>query len=153
SDLTFGLELAFTAPAWYFGLRGLYEGRIRYWIIGTLFGALAILSKEPALVLAHCVMVGSALLSRDEVREIWSRRPSRERAVAIAAYGALTAISLYVILASPTRSNRFFGLSTPNLPLFVRDRIDYYSSVYLAPGPRVLVFFPIVYATVRLLFT
>ena len=144
SDLTFGLELAFTTPAWYFGLRGLYEGRLKFWLIGILSGCFAVLSKEPAVVLVHVVLLGSLAVDRKRIIELWRRLPRIDRAVAIAAYVVLIFITIWIVEASPTRTNRFFSLIAPDLGHFIWDRILYYSSIYLSIGARVFLFFPIV---------
>ena len=142
SDLTFGLELAFTTPAWYFGLRGLYEGRLKFWLIGILSGCFAVLSKEPAFVLVHVVLWGSFLIERTRIIELWRRRPRTEWIVVIA-YAVLIVITLWIVKASPTRTNRFFSLTAPDLGHFIWDRIRYYSSIYLSIGARIFLFFPI----------
>ena len=74
SDLTFGLELAFTSMVWYFGLRGLYEARIGFWFAAMAFGVFAVLSKEPAFVLIHVVLFGSLLLDRHAIVASWKAR-------------------------------------------------------------------------------
>ncbi|HET6401083.1 MAG TPA: hypothetical protein VFH95_06745 [Candidatus Kapabacteria bacterium] len=146
SDLTFGLELAFTASAWYFGLRGLYEARIRFWLAAMALAIIAVLSKEPASVLVHVVLIGSFLLNRDRIIAEWKARPASHRYVAIASYAILFALSAWLAIVSPTRSNRFFAFSSPDLAFFIRDRIDYYSAIYLSITARLLLFSPIVYA-------
>jgi hypothetical protein len=152
SDLTFGLELAFTAPAWYFGLRGLYEARLKLWLLAMGCASLAVMSKEPAFVLVHVVLVGSFAIERNGIVAEWLKRPRSEQMIAIAGYAILLAITAFIILVSPTRGNRFFTLSSPDLGHYIRDRVDYYSSVYLAVGPRLLLFFPVAYSTLSLLF-
>jgi len=149
SDLTFGLELAFTCPAWYLGLRGLYEGRLRYWIAAMALGSLAILSKEPAIVLVHVVLLGSFALERHRVLSVWKNRLYSHRIGALAAYGALLFVTIFIIFSSATRTNRFFPLDTPDLLIFIRDRIDYYSAIYLSRTARLLLVFPIVFTALQ----
>ena len=146
SDLTYGLELAFTTPAWYFGLRGLYEGRLKYWLLGMLFGSLAILSKEPAVVLVHVVLLGSLAVEWRRIIELWRVRSRAQQVAAIVAYAVLIFVTIYIVEISPTRTNRFLSLNASDLGYFIRDRINYYSSIYLSIGARILLFFPIVSA-------
>ena len=146
SDLTYGLELAFAAPAWYFGLRGLYETRLKYWLLAMFFGSIAVLSKEPAFVLVHVVLIGSLALDRHRVLSAWQSKSKRVQWLALGGYAVLALVTVYIILVSPTKSNRFYSFSSPDLGSVIRDRINYYSSIYLAVAPRVLLFFPIVYA-------
>ena len=151
SDLTFGLELAFSASAWYFGLRGLYEARIRFWLMSMLVASIAVLSKEPAFVLIHVVFLGSFLIERHEIISRWKSLPNSQKNIALAAYLILVAITIWLALVTPTSGNRFFPLSSPDLAQFVRDRIDYYSSIYLSIVARVLLFLPVVYSFLRTL--
>jgi hypothetical protein len=149
SDLTFGLELAFTASAWYFGLRALYEARIGYWLSAMGLAIIAVLSKEPASVLVHVVLIGSLLLNRRRIIAEWKARPSSHRSLAIASYAILFVLSAWLAIVSPTRSNRFFAFSSPDLAYFIRDRIEYYSAIYLSITARLLLFSAIVYAFLR----
>ncbi len=149
SDLTFGLELAFTAMVWYFGLRGLYEARPRLWYLAMVLGIFAVLSKEPAFVLVHVVVVGSFLLERKSVLDKWKSISSAKRNAAIVSYAILLGISLWVALVSPTRTNRFFSLSSPGAGYFIRDRVEYYSALYFSPMARLLLFTPFVYVLLR----
>jgi hypothetical protein len=152
SDLTFGLEIAFTASAWYFGLRSLYEARLGYWLSAMLLGSLAVLSKEPAFVLVHVVLWGSFLLERHQVRTAWAANSKLNHYAAIGAYLILLGVTVWVALVSPTKANRFFSFSTPDIQHLVRDRIEYYSAVYLSITARILLFSPMVYAFVRTMF-
>src|SRR5205085_1634040 len=83
SDLTYGLELAFVGPAWYLGLRGMYEARLRFWLIGMVSACLAVMSKEPALVLVHVVLLGSFTMNRHEIIVLWRTQKPRTRIAAI----------------------------------------------------------------------
>ncbi len=152
SDLTFGLEIAFTASAWYFGLRGLYEANIRYWFLAMLLGSFAVLSKEPALVLVHLVLLGSFLLERHRIAVAWMGKSKSSRYFVIVAYAILLCITAWVAFVSPTKGNRFFSLTSPGVQHFVRERIDYYSTIYLSITARMLLFLPIVYTFLRTLF-
>ncbi len=149
SDLTFGLEIAFTASAWYFGLRGLYEARIGFWLFAMLLGSLAVLSKEPSFVLVHVVLLGSFLIERHRVSEAWMTTSKSNRYSAIAAYAILIGITVWIALVSPTKANRFFPLHTPDIEHLLRDRIQYYSAIYLSIIARILLFSPMVYAFLR----
>lgn len=152
SDLTFGLEIAFTASAWYFGLRGLYEARMGYWLLAMLLGSFAVLSKEPAFVLVHLVLLGSFLLERHQIIRVWKTHPGSRSLCASVLYVLLVALTIWVALVSPTKANRFFPISTPDLHDLVRDRIDYYSAIYLSVTARILLFVPMVYASIQALF-
>ncbi len=152
SDLTYGLEIAFTASAWYFGLRGLYEARIKFWLFAMLLSSLAMLSKEPALVLVHVVLIGTFLIDRHRIGVAWQISSKTGRYVAIATYVILIALTAWVALESPTKANRFFSLSTPDVQHLIRDRIVYYNGIYLSVAARVLLFLPMVYALLRTLF-
>jgi hypothetical protein len=152
SDLTFGLEIAFTASAWYFGLRGLYEARIGFWLLSMLLGSLAVLSKEPAFVLVHVILFGSFLLERRHVRPVWAANSKLNRYVAIGAYAILLGVTAWVAFVSPTKANRFFSISTMDIRHLVHDRIEYYSAVYLSIIARILLFSPMVYAFIRTMF-
>lgn len=144
SDLTYGLELVFTAPAWYFGLRGLREGRLGFWLMSMLLGTLAVLSKEPAFVLVHVVLVWSVIEERP-----WTKWTGSTRWTAIGAYAVLAAVTAFIIVNSPTRDNRFLSLASSGIGEAVRARINYYSAVYLATVPRLLIFLPIVFVALR----
>jgi hypothetical protein len=149
SDLTYGLELVFSASAWYFGLRGLYEARIRFWLMAMLLASVAVLSKEPAFVLIHVVFLGSFLIERHTIIARWKLLPNSQKNIAIAAYLIVAAITIWLALISPTRGNRFIPMSSPDLAQFVQDRINYYSAIYLSSTARILLFLPIVYAFLR----
>ncbi len=146
SDLTFGLELAFTAPAWYFGLRGLYEARLKFWLLAMASGSLAVMSKEPALVLVHVVLIGSLALERHSIFAEWKSKSKTVKWAAIAGYATLSIVTLYIILVSPTRTNRFVPFSDPNIASLIRERLSYYSGIYLNVAPRIFLCFPILYA-------
>lgn len=152
SDLTYGLELFFTAATWYFALRGLYESRLRYWLIGMLFASLAVLSKEPAFVLLHVVLIGSFLLERHSIIEKWRLSPISSRWMAFAGYAIFCTLTIWVAFASPTRTNRFFPMNSPEIAHIVRDRITYYSAIYLSLIARILLFSPMVYVFLRAIF-
>jgi len=146
SDLTFALELCFTSISWYFALRGLYEARLGFWFLGMLAGCLAVLSKEPAFVLVHVVIAGSFLLERHSILEKWKAIGRPNTIVALLAYAVMLGLTLWLGAVSPTRANRFFALSMPDLGHFIRDRIEYYGSIYLSLLARTLLFTPIVFA-------
>ncbi len=149
SDLTFGLEIAFTASAWYFGLRGLYEAKLGFWLLAMGLGSMAVLSKEPAFILVHLVLFGSFLLELGNIRVAWDATSRSNRYIAIAGYAILLGITAWVALVSPTKANRFFPLHSPELRYFVRERIEYYSATYLSVTARILLFSPLVYAFLR----
>jgi hypothetical protein len=149
SDLSYGLELAFSASAWYLGLRGLYEARIRFWIASMFLACIAVLSKEPAFVLIHVVFLGSFLIERHEIINRWKALPKFRIYFALAAYLALLAITNWLAFVSPTGGNRFIPLNSPDIAQFVRDRINYYSSIYLSTTAQILLLLPIVYSFFR----
>jgi hypothetical protein len=143
SDLTYALELAFTTIAWYYGVRGLREGSLSLWIISIVAGILAVLSKEPAVVMVHVVLMGTFLLDRVRIRSVWTSRSFVT--IAVLAYLLLAAATVYVLSVSPTRINRFFALGDPDLRAYMSDRLAYYNSMLGAPIVRVLYYFPIIF--------
>jgi hypothetical protein len=149
SDMTFGLEMAFTAAAWYFGLRGLREARLGFWLLAMALGALAVLSKEPAFVLVHVVLVGSLAISYGTHRSHKTHESKEKFWVGAIAYALLLALSLFMVLASPTRGNRFLALASPGIWVAIRERMAYYGGVYFGIAPRMLIFFPLVYAALK----
>lgn len=151
-DLTFTLELMFLTPAWYYGLRGLLEGRLGLFAIGSLLGAFAVMAKEPAIPLLHGVWLGAILVRWREFKAIWLAMPKTKRWLFIGLYAAVVGTSLWILVASPTKSNRFFSLDMPwdQLQPFVEHRIDYYSAVLLSPIARLLLITPIVYMAVEI---
>ncbi|HEY3874692.1 MAG TPA: hypothetical protein VGM92_04395 [Candidatus Kapabacteria bacterium] len=151
SDLTYGLEICFTALCWYFSLRGMHETRTGLWLTGMAMGTLAVLSKEPAFVLVHLVIAGSFLLERNRIITQW-KKSGRKVALPLIGYLFLLIVTLWVAFLSPTKTNRFFPLHTPELGFFIRDRISYYSETYLSIPARALLFFPIVFAFLRTIY-
>lgn len=151
SDLTFALELAFTTLAWFYSVRGLLHARSGSWAFGMLAGILAVLSKEPAIVMVHVVLLGTAMLFRHDVIAAWRERSPKERFLAVALYFVLVAVTLWILFASPTRTNRFFALSDPALRAYMSDRLSYYNTVLSSPLARVLLYFPIVFSCSRAL--
>lgn len=151
-DLTYSIELMFTAPAWYYGLRGILERRIGLWTIGCLLGACAVLSKEPAIVLVHLVYGGIFLLSFKEIGKKWRGAPFLSLAVACGAYLVLCIVTLQILVLSPTRSNRFFVFSHFNaeeIRFFILDRYRYYSENLLPPLSRLIIGFPLVFILIE----
>ncbi len=84
-------------------------------------------------------------MERHQILMAWKAKPMGERVTALAGYALLLVVTCFIIFVSPTRGNRFFSLSTPDFGHFIRDRVDYYSAIYLSIGARLLLFFPIVY--------
>lgn len=151
-DLTFTLELLFVAPAWYYGLRGLLEGRLMLWIISIICGILAVLAKEPALLLIHCVFAGAFIFCYDDVKKAWKDNLPVKKILGVSLYIVLLFVSLKLYFASPTRSNRFFNigaLSHDQLIYFVNDRLRYYGETLLNPIARFLLGLPLVYWILR----
>lgn len=152
-DLTFTIELMFVAPAWYYGLKGLLEGRLGMWTIAAILGSLAVMSKEPAILLVHGVWIGTIVFRLKEFLAIWKSMTKGKRILFILLYAIVLGASLYILLASPTKSNRFFSLTeTPSdqLEFFINDRISYYSSILLSPSARILLITPLVYMVLEL---
>ena len=149
SDLTYGLEICFTAATWYFALRGMNEANLRLWFTGIVLGIFAVLSKEPAFVLVHVVILGSFLLERHRIIQRWKEK---NFVAAMVGYAILLIITLWVAFVSPTKGNRFFSLTSHDLAFFVQDRIRYYSETYLSVTARVLLFFPVVYSFFRTIY-
>lgn len=151
-DLTFTIELMFTCSAWYFGLKGLKEGRIGYWAAGCILGCAAIASKEPAIVMVHVIFCGFLLLNAKEVISTWRATTVVNRSAAISIYLLLILVTIYIYITSPTRSNRFFIFS--NIPeetieFFIKDRFRYYSDILLNPLSRMVIVVPLVYLLIR----
>lgn len=152
-DLTFTLELLFVAPAWYYGMRGLLEGRIKLWACGIACGVFAVLAKEPALLLVHSVLVGTFILCYTDVKKAWMSNTHTQKIMALLLYLTFLLISLKLYFASPTRSNRFFNLnniSHDQLMFFINDRLRYYADSLLNPIARVLLVSPLLYSILRL---
>ncbi len=151
-DLTFSIELMFVAAAWYYGLRGLCEGKLKLWLIGCFLGICAVLSKEPAIVMVNAVFVGSFAFYPREIAQVWKQRPRSHSGIAILGYLLFLAVCLLLFFASPTRSNRFFSLSetAPDLlNFFIGDRLRYYGDILTAPLTRFLLLLPLYYVLVK----
>lgn len=147
-DLTFTIELMFTGAAWYYGIRGLYEAKLSFWIAGCLLGAAAIASKEPAILMVHSVFAGLFILNVREVLLTWKTTTSSKKMLAIVFYLVLCAVTLHIFFSSNTRSNRFFvfgNFSTDQINFFITDRFKYYSDVLLRPLSRLIIAFPLVH--------
>jgi hypothetical protein len=151
-DLTYTLELLFIAPAWYYGLRGLLEGRIGLWATAILCGIMAVLAKEPALILVHTVMAGIFLLCYKNVKKAWINKSREKKILAVLLYAVFLFISLKLYFASPTKSNRFFDINTlpkDQLLFFINDRLRYYAEALLNPLARILLITPLIYFIIR----
>lgn len=151
-DLTFSIELMFVTAAWYYGLRGLCEGRLKLWLIGCFLGICAVLSKEPAIVMVNAVFVGTFAFYARDIREMWRNKPASHRVSALMGYGVFLAICLLLYFASPTRSNRFFSLSdlpADLLNFFISDRLRYYGEILTAPLTRFLLLLPLYYILIK----
>jgi hypothetical protein len=147
-DLTFSIELMFVAAAWYYGIRGLCEGRLGLWIIGCFVGICAVLTKEPAILLVNIVFVGVFAFYGKEILAIWKRASKRQQLIGILVYLILIGICIKIFLASPTRGNRFFDtskLSSEALNFFIYDRLRYYGEILSAPVTRLTLSFPLYY--------
>jgi hypothetical protein len=153
SDMTFTIELMFVTMAWYYGIRGLLEARFGSFTTGVICGILGILTKEPAIVYVHVILLGIFMLRRREILDAWNTRSSTERIVAILLYALSLIVSIWIYLASPARETRFVGMSGPSRSLlsFILDRQEYYASIFLTTGPRLLLFVPIIYTAIRTL--
>lgn len=147
-DLTFTLELMFTAAAWYYGLRGLLEARLGFWIAGCFLAIFAVLSKEPAIVLTNVVFIGTFVFYVQGIREAWINKSRRSQLLAILAYLALVAVSVILFLASPTKSNRFFDVAAmqgESLQYYMSDRLRYYGEIFAPAYVRLLLLLPMHY--------
>jgi hypothetical protein len=151
SDLTYALELAFTTLAWYYAVRGLMQAQLGSWAIGLLFAILAVISKEPAIVMVHAVVIGTALLFRRQIAAAWRERGPRDIKTAAGLYLLLLAVTLWIVLVSPTRVNRFFALSDPSLRSYMAGRLAYYNALLTSPLVRAIFYFPIVFSCTRTL--
>jgi hypothetical protein len=151
-DLTFTIELMFIAPAWYYGLRGLLEGKIGLWSVGILCGILAVLAKEPAILLVHSVYVGTFMLCFRSIGNGWRTTSGLKKIFAAFLYLMFFVISLKLYFASPTRSNRFFSMgaiSHEKLVSAIHDRLSYYSESLLNAPARILLVTPLIYSLLR----
>ncbi len=149
SDLTYALELVLVAPAWYYGLRGLREADPRSWRLAMLISSLAVLAKEPSMVLLHAVFLGSLFVDRGAILAAWQKRSKSERAMAVGYYAVFCLACLFIVLNTPTKSNRFFAIgatSSALLRAFVEDRVGFYGAILFSPLNRILLFTPIIYA-------
>jgi hypothetical protein len=146
-DLTFTIELMFVCAAWYAGLRGLLEGKMLAWMIGCLAASLGIMSKEPAIPLIFGVWIGAIVFRWSEFRAIWQRHSTWKRVAFVAAFLLPVASAVYIMIVSPTKSNRFIDLGMPadQLELAITERIEYYSAILLSPTARILLLAPIVF--------
>ncbi len=132
ADITFALEMMFCSMAWYFGLRALFEHRTTFWIIATIVGILAAMTKEPSLLLIHGIFIGTIILKRKEFFPKWKLYSSSIKAIWIGCYLCFLAVSLQLFFISQAKQNRFFNLgsiSSDQLQFFVADRIRYYTEV------------------------
>lgn len=152
-DLTFTIELMFVCSAWYFGLKGLLEGRASMWLLGVILGSLAVMSKEPAIPLVHGVWLGAILFRLREFRAVWHAMSKAKRILFIVLYAIVLGVSIWILIASPTKANRFFdveALSSEQLRFFITDRINYYSAILLSPAARLLLITPLVYIVLEI---
>ena len=117
-----------------------------------LLGSLAVLSKEPAFVLVHVVLLGSFLLERHKIISVWKIRSGFRLQWALVVYVLLAVLTIWVAFVSPTKGNRFFPMASHDLPHLVRERIEYYSAIYLSITARILLFSPMVFAFIRAIF-
>jgi len=148
-DLTFTMELMFVTPAWYYGLRGMLEGKIGLWTIAIICGILAVLAKEPALLLVHAVFAGTFIVCYREIKGKWRSISNRNKILAFLLYIIFLVISLKLYFASPTKSNRFFDISSlshDQLMFFINDRLRYYGEILLNPLARIFLAAPLIYS-------
>jgi hypothetical protein len=153
-DLTFTIELMFICSAWYFGLKGLLEGRTGMWVFGVLLGSLAVMSKEPAIPLVHGVWVGAILFRLREFKAVWLAMTKAKRILFVMLYALVLGVSIWILIASPTKANRFFdteALTNEELRFFITDRINYYSSILLSPAARLLLITPVVFMVIEII--
>jgi hypothetical protein len=151
-DLTFSIELMFVGPAWYYTLRGLFEGRAKYVLLGCLLSSAAVFSKEPAIVLTLGVYTLTILFNFYELRTTWKRYPHSDKLTVVFAFLVLLSASLFIYFVSPTRSNRFFHferLTNSEISFFIWDRFRYYSENLLTPPGRLILAFPLCYIVVN----
>jgi hypothetical protein len=152
-DLTYTIELMFVCSAWYFGLKGLLEARTGMWILGVILGSLAVMTKEPSIPLVHGVWMGAILFRLKEFKYVWLGMPKAKRILFIILYAIVVGVSAWILIASPTKANRFFNtsaLTSEELKFFVTDRINYYSSILLSPAARMLLITPLVFMVIEI---
>jgi hypothetical protein len=143
SDMTYTLELMFVTAAWYYGIRGFLEKRWSFWIVANILGALAVMTKEPAIVLIHTVWIGVAWAERRQIIACWKTSSKSEKTQAIVAFVFFLIATLYIFFISPTGTNRFYTPSEPDLGRLISERASYYWSI-LRPG-SVLLIAPVIY--------
>ncbi len=135
SDMTFGLEMMLCSAAWYFGLRGLWEKKLSYWIVSCTIGSIAAMTKEPSIVLIHGVLIGALVIHRKEF--FAKETPPRYDIKWWAVYLAYAAISVRMYLTSNATSTRFFHigqLPASELQRLINDRIYYYGDILSNPA-------------------
>jgi hypothetical protein len=130
ADMTYALEMMFVSIAWYYGLRAIDDPKLKTWTIANIFGILAVLSKEPALLMIHGVWIGAIYLKWRKFKRGIKRMTSRERIIWSVTYGIFFLISLNQYILSNATSTRFFHISVvphDQMMFFVKDRIRYYT--------------------------
>jgi hypothetical protein len=153
-DLTFTIELMFVCSAWYFGLKGLLDGRTGMWVLGVILGSLAVMSKEPAIPLVHGVWLGAILFRLREFKAVWHSMSRAKRILYIVLYALVLGVSIWILFASPTKANRFLDpevIPSEEMRRLVQDRIDYYSSILLSPAARLLLITPLVFMVIEII--
>lgn len=153
-DLTFTIELMFVCSAWYFGLKGLLDGRTGMWMLGVVLGSLAVMSKEPAIPLVHGVWLGAILFRLQEFKATWLAMPKAKQILFIVLYALVLGVSIWIMLASPTKANRFLDpevIPSDEFRVLIQDRIDYYSSILLSPAARLLLITPLVFMVLEII--
>lgn len=148
-DLTYTIELCFITPAWYFGLRALFEKNNTFAILAFITGSLAVMAKEPALVLVHGIWIGALVFRWKELKELWKGEKGKKIFFTIL-YLLFLGVSFYVLLASPTKSNRFLNshITNGHTSFFVADRLRYYGDVLLSIPGKLLLVTPLLYLAV-----
>lgn len=132
-DLTFTIELMFVAAAWYYGLRGICEARLGMWFLGCFLGILAVLSKEPAIVMVNAVLLSPLAFYSRDIFAAWKPRTTMQRSWAVVMYLAFITVCFIIFFASPTKSNRFFNVSalpSHELNFYIGDRLRYYGELF-----------------------
>ncbi|MBS1903670.1 MAG: hypothetical protein JSS75_08215 [Bacteroidetes bacterium] len=140
ADLTYALEMMFCSAAWYFGIRALDEFRTSFWVTANIIGVIAVMTKEPSLLLIHGVFLGMVIFRRRRIQRGLKPLSTNGRILWAASYGLFALVSLVMFFSSNATSTRFFHfgeIPRETLHFLMMDRLRYYSDT-LATTPFVV---------------
>ncbi|HYM20799.1 MAG TPA: hypothetical protein VEW28_07340 [Candidatus Kapabacteria bacterium] len=130
SDMTYALEMMFCAMAWYYGLRAIEEPKLSTWVIANLVGILAVLTKEPSVLLIHGVWIGAIFLRWKKFKRGIKKLTKNGRITWTTTYVIFILISVNQFFLSNAASTRFFHFTAvphDEMMFFLKDRIRYYT--------------------------